>query len=149
VGVIGSVARVAGSAAALVYGLVPLLQSRREIAHQSEAVGEPPAALDERLDKLSASFGESARLVEQISAELDARAVTARQLEQRAQDATALAAQHEEQVEAMRRLLRSEMKAELTTAERHILRDSLKVAIASFALGAAASVLITLLVHPV
>jgi biopolymer transport protein ExbB/TolQ len=148
-GIVGSVAGVVGAAAALVFGLVPLIRGRREIDLWSEAESEPPETLDERLDKLSASFRESARLVEQVSAELDARAVTARQLEQRAQDARALAAQHTEQVDAMRRLLRSEMKAELTSAERHIFRDSLKVAIASFVLGAAASVLITLLVHPV
>ncbi len=144
--VIGSVAGVVAFVAAIV-ALIPLARAGRELVPPLPA--EAQATLDERLDRLSGSLRESARLVEEVSAELDARAVMARQLERQAQDARALAAQNEEQVEAVRRLLRSEMQAELATAERHIFRDSLRVAIASFVLGAAVSVIITLLVHPV
>jgi len=146
--VIGSVAGVVALAAAIV-AFIPLSRAGRELVPSPSSPAEPQATLDERLDRLSGSLRESARLVEEVSAELDARAVMARQLERQAQDARALAAQNEEQVEAVRRLLRSEMQAELATAERHIFRDSLRVAIASFVFGAAVSVVVTLLVHPV
>jgi hypothetical protein len=104
--------------------------------------------LEERLEELSASMLRSARLVEQVSAELDARAVTARRLKEEAADAEQLAAQNKEQADAVRRLIRSEMTQELSTAQRRIFRDSLRVAIGSFVVGVAATFLVTLLVHP-
>jgi hypothetical protein len=58
--------------------------------------GASLATLEERLDELSKSMRNSARLVEQVSAELDARAATARQLQQEAETAEALAALHKD-----------------------------------------------------
>jgi CHASE3 domain sensor protein len=105
--------------------------------------------LETRLDQLSTSLRGFAQLVQGMSTELKDRAETARRLRQEAEDAEALAAQHQDQIDALRRLLRKEMSTELKSTERHILRDSMKIAITSFVLGAAVSILITLLVHPV
>jgi hypothetical protein len=105
--------------------------------------------LETRLDQLSTSLRGFAQLVQRMSTELKDRAETARRLRQEAEDAEALAAQHQDQIDALRRLLRKEMSTELKSTERHILRDSMKIAITSFVLGAAVSILITLLVHPV
>jgi len=87
---------------------------------------------------------ESARLVEQVSAELDARAATAKRLEEEAKTAEALAALHKDQADAIRRM----MDAELSTAARGIRRDSIIIGIASFVAGAGVTLLVTLLVHP-
>jgi len=100
--------------------------------------------LEVRLEELSKSMRDSARLVEQVSAELDARAVLAKKLKEEADAAEVLAGIHKEQVEAIRRL----MDAELEGTERHIRRDSILIGIGSFIAGGAVSLVITLLVHP-
>lgn len=48
--------------------------------------------LDGRLDRLARSIRESARLAEQVSAEVDVRAAAVRELEEKAREAEALAA---------------------------------------------------------
>ena len=87
---------------------------------------------------------QSARLVEQVSAELDARAATARQLQEDAKAAEALAALHKDQADAIRRM----MDAELATTAKGIRRDSIVIGIASFVAGGGLTLLVTLFVHP-
>jgi hypothetical protein len=84
---------------------------------------------------------ESAQVVTQISAELEARAMAAKQLQEDAKAAEALAGLHKEQAEAIRRL----MDAELGASEKRIRRDSLIVGIGSFIAGGGVSYLLTLL----
>jgi len=86
----------------------------------------------------------SAKLVEQVSAELDARAATAKKLKEEAEAAEALAAINREQAEAIRRL----MDTELEGTARRIRRDSIIIGIMSFIAGGGISFLVTLLVHP-
>jgi methyl-accepting chemotaxis protein len=100
--------------------------------------------LEERLDELSKSMRDSARLVEQVSAELEARAATARQLTKDAETAEALAGLHKQQAEAVRRM----MDAELAGATRRIRSDSIKIGIGSFVAGGGLTFAVTLLVHP-
>ena len=86
----------------------------------------------------------SAKLVEQVSAELDVRAATAKKLKEEADAAEALAAINKEQADAIRRL----MDTELEGAARRIRKDSIVIGIASFIAGGGISFLITSLVHP-
>lgn len=109
--------------------------------------GVSQPTLEEKLDRLTHTMRRSALLVEQVSAELEARAVTARQLKQAAEDAEVLAAQNKEQADAVRRLVRSEMTEEMLNAQHGIFRDSLKIAVGSFVAGIAGTVAVTLLVH--
>jgi len=101
--------------------------------------------LEERLRELSTSMNNSARIVEQVSAELEARAATAMRLQEEAKQAEALAALNQEQADAIRRLLGAEMAGEA----RRIRRDSITIGIMSFVAGGGVSLLITLLVHPI
>lgn len=86
----------------------------------------------------------SARLVEQVSAELDARAATARHLQEEAKSAEALAALHKVQADAVKRMI----DAELATTRRGIRRDNVIVAIGSFIAGGGLTLAVTLFVHP-
>jgi hypothetical protein len=88
---------------------------------------------------------ESARLVEEVSAELDARAATAKRLQQEAETAAMLASLHRNQADAVRRMI----DAELARTARGIRRDSIVIGIASFIAGAGVTLLVTLLVHPI
>jgi hypothetical protein len=87
---------------------------------------------------------ESARLVEQVSAELDTQAATARCLKAEAASAEALAALNKDQADAVRNLV----DTELSTATRRIRSDSIKIGVGAFLAGGALTVLVTLLVHP-
>jgi hypothetical protein len=100
--------------------------------------------LEQRLDDLAASMHASAQIVQEVSAELEARAATAKSLKEEAETAEALSRLHKEESEAVSRMIH----AQLETATREIRRDSIKVGILSFVGGAAASLLVTLLVHP-
>jgi methyl-accepting chemotaxis protein len=126
----------------VVYHFYRLLGSGRERARKRKQADE---TLDGRLDRLARSIQDSARLAEEVSAEVEVRAAAVRELEQKAREAEALAALNQEQAEAVRRLV----DASMMTAEKHIHSDSLKYAIASFVAGATASLLVTLLVHPI
>lgn len=118
---------------------------RRTTRATSQATEVPTQkTLEGRLDELSKSMRHSARLVEQVSAELDARAATARRVNEEAEVAKALAELHREQADAVRRML----DAELKTAARGIRRDSIIIGLASFVSGAGVSFVVTLLVHP-
>ena len=136
---IGSVAGIVGFAATFLFGVIPLYRDAR-----SRSKASSQQTLEERLDELSESMKNSARLVEQVSAELDARAATARKLQQEATAAQALAEIHKEQAEAIRRLL----DVELEHSERRIRRDSIFIGIGSFIAGGGVSFIVTLFVHP-
>lgn len=130
----------------LVIGLigVPItfILGRRVSTQAEDATSQKP--LEERLDELSRSMRDSARLVEQVSAELDARAATVKRLKEEAETAEALAAMHKTQAEAVRRM----MDAELATAARRIRGDTIKITIISFFAGGGVTFFVTLLVHP-
>jgi len=87
----------------------------------------------------------SAQLVQQVSAELDARAATARQLKEEAEAAQAIAALHKEQADAIRKM----MDVELANSVRRIRSDSIKIGVASFVAGGGVSFVVTLVVHPI
>lgn len=131
-----------GLLAAIVTLVVIVLPDRSAIN-----LGQVPSqeTLDQRLDELSKSMRNSARLVEQVSAELEARAAAARTLEEEAKAAEALAALNKDQADAVRRLL----GAELAGAGKRIRRDSIVIGLASFVAGGGVTYLISLLVHPV
>jgi flagellar motility protein MotE (MotC chaperone) len=120
-----------------------LFASRRVHAETSEATADK--TLEERLDELAESMRRSARLVEEVTSELDARAATAKRLKEEAETAKALADLHREHTEAVRRML----DAELGGATRRIRRDSITIGIASFIAGGGVTFAITHLVRPV
>jgi hypothetical protein len=90
-----------------------------------------PKALEQQLDDLADSMRKSARLVEQISTELDARAATARRLKEEAETAEAVARLHKEETAAIQRMLDTQLEG----AARRIRGDSIKISIASFLAG--------------
>jgi hypothetical protein len=136
---IGAALITAVAGGAVGYQLVRLLTSPPKGRGRQQA----DRTLDERLDRLARSIRDSARLAEEVSAEVDVRAAAVRELEEKAREAEALAALNKEQADAVRRLV----DASMVTAEKHIRSDSIKIGIASFVLGAGASALVTLLVH--
>jgi C4-dicarboxylate-specific signal transduction histidine kinase len=115
---------------------------RRELPEELQQA-EP--TLEGRLDELKDLTGRLSRLTVQVTTELGAREATAQRLRKEAEDAEALAALHQDQADAVRRMI----DAELATSRRDIRRDSIRIGIASFIAGAAASLLVTLLVHPI
>lgn len=128
----------AGAGAAFGAGI----RTKKTIDSIKQAASE--ATVEGRLDQLSKAMSESARLVEQVSAELDTRAATARRMKAEAESAEALAALHKDQANAVRNLVNTE----LATATRSIRSDSIKIGIGSFFAGGGLTVLVTLLVHP-
>lgn len=65
--------------------------------------------LEERLAELAELMSRSSTLAEQVSAELEARAATARRLQEEAKQAEELASINREQAEAVRRLMDAEL----------------------------------------
>jgi hypothetical protein len=100
--------------------------------------------IEERFNELSKSMRDSARLVEQLSAELDARAATAKRLKEEADAAEALAKVNKEQADAIRRM----MDVELAVAARRNRKEAIALGILFFLLGGGVTVLVTLLIHP-
>jgi hypothetical protein len=126
----------------------------------AEIIGKPQEAnpeepLEGRIDRLSRSFQESARLIEQVSAELEARSLTARRLKEEAENAEALARLHKDEADAVRRVMRAEMHSEMTAeltkglegVNRRNFRDGVKISVASFLAGGVLTVLVTLFIH--
>jgi len=91
----------------------------------------------------------SGRLVEQVPAELEAWAITARKLEEQAKAAEALAALNKDQADAVRRLVGAELAEAGKRIRRDSHRDSMIIGIASFVAGGGVTYLITLLVRPI
>jgi biopolymer transport protein ExbB/TolQ len=137
---VGLVGAVVASFVAGLSSLAILLRSRAELLKPEISQG----TLEERLEELSGSMRQSAKLVQQVEAELDARAATARRLKEEADTAEAIAAIHKDQADAIRRM----MDAELTTAAKRIRSDSIKIGILSFVAGGGVTLAVTLLVHP-
>lgn len=104
----------------------------------------PRETLEQQLGQLADSMRASARLVQQVSAELDARAATAKRLKEEVQTAEAAASLHKEQAEAISRML----EAQLSGQRRGTRMDTILITIASAFAGAAATYMVTLLVHP-
>jgi predicted nucleic acid-binding Zn-ribbon protein len=108
--------------------------------------------LEERLAELSDLMGRSSTLVEQVSAELEARAATAQRLRDEAKQAEELASINREQAEAIRRLMDAELAAKLTengaAIRKDVRKDTIRVGVGSFVAGGGLTLLITLLVHP-
>ena len=129
--------------AALATVLAAAVAARRISRSPGTEIGaiEPQETLEDRLKKLSGSMRESARLVAEVSAELEAREVTARRLKEEAETAEALASLHKEQADAVRKML----DVELSGQARGIRADAIKIAIASFVAGAGITLLVTLL----
>ena len=128
------------------------------VVNAREVVTTPIVAeetLEQRIDRLSKTFQESGRLIEQVSAELEARSLTARRLKEEASNAEALARLHKDQAEAVKRMMRAEVHEEmlvelskgLERANRQNFRDSVKIAVVSFFGGGALSIAITIFVH--
>ena len=128
-----------------------LLDARRKSATSASEIVDTAAtqnSLEEKIQMLLQSMQESAKLVEQVSAELDARAVTARQLQEEAKQAKAEAELNKEQAETVRRLVRSQMSSISSAESRKNFRDSVRLSIVFLIAGGLISALITLLVHP-
>ncbi len=96
--------------------------------------------MEDRLARLSELMADSSRLSEQVSAELDARAATARKLHEEAKQAEALASVNREQAEAVRRLLEADISEKLADSckaiQRNDRRDAIRIAAAGFIAGA-------------
>ena len=101
--------------------------------------GERDLTLEERLAELTDLMGRSSILVEQVSAELDARVATAQKLQEEARQAEELASINREQAEAIRRLMNADLAATLkdngTTIRRDIRKDAIRIGVGSFIAG--------------
>lgn len=150
-----AVASSAGVAAAL-KRFVRAVLSREERAGRSfsqilrDAItGAPESALpeptlEERIQSLSGVMAESATLLEQITADIELRAAFAKEKKEEADLAIAAASMNHEQLEALQRVVRTEVSTE---GNRGI-RAGLLISLFSFILGVAAAVFVTLFVHP-
>lgn len=146
---LGSVSAITGS----LTHMVQTLFSPQERAGRSftsiirDAFADKPKheqSLEERIEELSGVMAQSARLLEEITAEINIRAEFARQKKEEAEDAIAAATIHQDQLAVIQRAIRREVVQESNRG----IRASIVLGIASFILGAAVSVLITLFVHP-
>jgi septal ring factor EnvC (AmiA/AmiB activator) len=132
-------------AVALVVALATTMVALSAIKHSSvEARKAVEDTLETRLARLAESTRDSSRLFKQISAELDARRETAKELKEQADDAEAIAEMNKPQTDAVRRLL----DAQLEGSERRIRRDAIVIGVMSFIAGGGVTYAVTLLVHP-
>jgi multidrug efflux pump subunit AcrA (membrane-fusion protein) len=111
-----------------------------------------PQTLEDRLARIRELMAESSRLSNQVSAELEARAATAKKLQEEAEQAEALATVNREQAEAVRRLLEADIAETLAdsgkaTSGTCVVTQS-GIGIASFVAGGGVTLLVTPLVHP-
>jgi hypothetical protein len=119
-------------------------QVLRDAIRQDTESATPEPTLEERLQDLSGVMAESAVLLEKITNEIDLRAAFAKEKQAEAEAAIAAVSMNREQLEALQRVVRTEVSTE---GNRGI-RAGLYVALAAFILGVGATVLITLFVHP-
>jgi hypothetical protein len=129
-------------------GLAP---TSSETGPEAGIVRQAPT-LEERLAELADLMGRSTALSEQVSAELDARAATARQLQEEARQAEELASINREQAKAIRRLMDADLATKLkensAAIRKDVRKDAIRIGIGSFFAGGGLTLLITLLVHP-
>ncbi len=100
--------------------------------------------LESRLDELTATMRQSAKLIAQVEQELQARAATAERLKGEAATAESLMKLAENEREAVARLVRAEISAE----SRKSFRSGLRLNFLFFVAGALASVATTLFIQP-
>jgi TolA-binding protein len=100
--------------------------------------------LEQRIQALAETMRSSARLVEQVTAEIEARAATAERLRDEAQAAEQLAQLSKAERDAVARLVR----AEVSDQNRKSTRLSFVASALFFVAGVAATVAVALLVHP-
>jgi hypothetical protein len=128
--------------------LAALLDLRNEASAVEAHEAPEPDSLERKIGLLLDSMRQSATLVEQVSAELDARALAVRRLQEDANQARVLAEMNKEQAQAVQRIIQSGMGSQLSATRREIFRDSVRLAVISFFAGGLITLLVTLLVHP-
>jgi hypothetical protein len=126
------------------------------------AATKRPYTLEDQLGHLTRLVEQSRRLVEQVSAELEARAATAARLQQEAKDAEALAAINKEQADAIKRVMDADLVASREAFEtemakrlqqnsveirKNVRRDTIWIALGSFIAGGGLTLVITVLVR--
>jgi hypothetical protein len=122
------------------------------LVETAPSAGERELTLEERLTELTDLMRRSSILVEQVSAELDARVATAQKLQEEVRQAEELASINREQAEAIRRVMNADLAATLkdndTNIRRDIRKDAIRIGVGSFIAGGGLTLLIALLVHP-
>jgi hypothetical protein len=153
--IVGAIASSVGVRAAL-EGFVKTILSREERAGRSfgkiirdaisgtPEVSPPEPTLEERIQSLSNVMAESAKLLEQVTAEIELRATFAKEKKEEADVAIAAATLNQDQLQALQRVVRTEVSTESNRG----IRAALLVGVFSFILGIAATILIALFVHP-
>ncbi|MEU2854146.1 hypothetical protein [Streptomyces syringium] len=104
----------------------------------------PQPTLEERLEDLGRVMKRSAKLLSEIKGEIDIRAASVREKEQQAQRAVELTNLTEPQVQA----IKNEWGLQVAKEGKKSLKAAILIAVSTFFLGVAATVLITLFVHP-
>jgi hypothetical protein len=120
------------------------LRSARKDAEAAALAAPEQETLEQRMNALARTMHESSRLLEQVSAEIQMRQVRAEQLKAEADEAEKLAALNKEQVDAIKRVIASELSQESKKSRRReVLIGGL-----FFVGGVAGTVAVTLFVHP-
>lgn len=133
---------VAAMAVSALSGFFAQILQRRTRRTTIEVKGEE--SLEARLARLGSTMQESARLLEQVSGEIDARAAAAAQLQREAREAEQLAQLNQAERDAVVRAVR----AEIVSESKKSARQGLLANILFFIAGIAASIAVTLFVQP-
>jgi hypothetical protein len=119
-------------------GVIQYRATSKELSSSTEIT------LEQRIQALAETMRSSARLVEQVTAEIETRAATAERLRDEAQAAEQLAQLSKAERDAVARLVR----AEVSDQNRRSTRLSFVASVLFFVAGVAATVAVTLFVHP-
>ncbi|MFI7135946.1 hypothetical protein ACIBQ1_60600 [Nonomuraea sp. NPDC050153] len=134
---------VAGALSALVEWVRDLLQRRAEV-HEVATPAAP--TIESRADELAEILKRSTTLLNELTAEIQARTSTAMEMEAKAKHAENLAAMHEEQRQAVEKLLDARLEARLKESGKTSFRQGMWLNIISGAFFFAAGVVVTLLI---
>jgi hypothetical protein len=137
------IAAIAFIVAALLSAVAAALQAAMRTRHLP-AEARRPTTLEDRLSDLGDLMRSSARVLEEVQAEIEARIALAERAKADAQDAEQLAQLNEAQRLALARLVRAEVSTEVSKDSRRSFWQSFAVNLIFFVLGGVASVLITL-----
>jgi TolA-binding protein len=137
-----SVIAVLAASGSAVSAVVAAAAQRRFLSMGTSSSTE--ITLEERIQALAETMRASGRLVEQVTAEIEARAATAERLKDEAQAAEQLAQLSKAERDAVARLVRAEVSDE----NRRSTRLSVVTSALFFVAGVAATVAVTLFVHP-
>ncbi|WP_143043896.1 hypothetical protein [Nonomuraea jiangxiensis] len=136
---------ISGSAAA---GLLSALASalgawldRRKKTDEVLPTGAP--TIESRADELAEILKRSTTLLDELTAEIAARSATAKEMEAKAKDAENLAAMHEEQRQAVEKLLDARLEARLKESGKKSFLQGMWLNIISGAFFFAAGVVVT------